>query len=222
MHAAWNYSFSLSSATVLSCAGSSQTPQYLSLLRSRQDGCWLSSKSRWHPIDCFLLGEWTNNSCYCALHSVAFAPLTFRPSSSHTQQYVFLCKCDRVKVLHVFFFSQFDLVSTIGESVALGAAGIIMWGDTAYAGSKVSINTIIIKTWITQTQLSDLTMNVMIWLVLTCCSCLSCVQSFDNQQLFLRAQNDCVTWVTRTASDSGEVFESVAFFIFRLILFNSD
>ena len=45
-----------------------------------------------------------------------------------------------------FFFSQFDLISTIGESVALGAAGIIMWGDTAYAGSKVSINTIIIKT----------------------------------------------------------------------------
>ncbi|XP_073325387.1 hyaluronidase-2 [Pagrus major] len=34
--------------------------------------------------------------------------------------------------------TEFDLVSTIGESVALGAAGIIMWGDTAYAGSKTS------------------------------------------------------------------------------------
>ncbi|XP_077458765.1 hyaluronidase-2-like [Stigmatopora argus] len=29
-----------------------------------------------------------------------------------------------------------DLVSTIGESVALGAAGIILWGDAAYASNK--------------------------------------------------------------------------------------
>ncbi|KAJ0068810.1 hypothetical protein NL108_010894, partial [Boleophthalmus pectinirostris] len=28
-----------------------------------------------------------------------------------------------------------DLVSTIGESVALGAAGVIFWGDTSYAKS---------------------------------------------------------------------------------------
>ena len=28
---------------------------------------------------------------------------------------------------------QMDLVSTIGESVALGAAGVIFWGDTSYA-----------------------------------------------------------------------------------------
>lgn len=31
-----------------------------------------------------------------------------------------------------------DLVSSIGESVALGAAGVIFWGDTSYANSKVS------------------------------------------------------------------------------------
>ncbi|KAG7244712.1 hypothetical protein INR49_029731 [Caranx melampygus] len=31
-----------------------------------------------------------------------------------------------------------DLVSTIGESVALGAAGIILWGEAAYASSKNS------------------------------------------------------------------------------------
>nr|XP_061814048.1 hyaluronidase-2-like [Nerophis lumbriciformis] len=31
-----------------------------------------------------------------------------------------------------------DLVSTIGESVALGAAGIILWGDVAYASNKTT------------------------------------------------------------------------------------
>ncbi|XP_028261754.1 hyaluronidase-2 [Parambassis ranga] len=34
--------------------------------------------------------------------------------------------------------TETDLVSTIGESVALGAAGIILWGDAAYASSKTS------------------------------------------------------------------------------------
>ncbi|XP_036427197.1 hyaluronidase-2 [Colossoma macropomum] len=34
--------------------------------------------------------------------------------------------------------SETDLVSTIGESVALGAAGIILWGDASYASSNAS------------------------------------------------------------------------------------
>lgn len=34
--------------------------------------------------------------------------------------------------------TEADLVSTIGESVALGAAGIILWGDAAYASSRTS------------------------------------------------------------------------------------
>ncbi|XP_036390118.1 hyaluronidase-2 [Megalops cyprinoides] len=34
--------------------------------------------------------------------------------------------------------TEVDLVSTIGESVALGAAGIILWGDAAYASSNAS------------------------------------------------------------------------------------
>ncbi|XP_039972087.1 hyaluronidase-2 [Xiphias gladius] len=34
--------------------------------------------------------------------------------------------------------TETDLVSTIGESVALGAAGIILWGDAAYASSITS------------------------------------------------------------------------------------
>ncbi|XP_051563058.1 hyaluronidase-2 [Myxocyprinus asiaticus] len=34
--------------------------------------------------------------------------------------------------------TETDLVSTIGESVALGAAGIILWGDASYASSNVS------------------------------------------------------------------------------------
>ncbi|XP_042262476.1 hyaluronidase-2 [Thunnus maccoyii] len=35
-----------------------------------------------------------------------------------------------------------DLVSTIGESVALGVAGVIFWGDTSYASSNVSCSTL--------------------------------------------------------------------------------
>lgn len=31
-----------------------------------------------------------------------------------------------------------DLISTIGESAALGAAGVILWGDAGYTTSKVS------------------------------------------------------------------------------------
>ncbi|XP_041748710.1 hyaluronidase-2 [Coregonus clupeaformis] len=38
--------------------------------------------------------------------------------------------------------TETDLVSTIGESVALGAAGIILWGDHAYAGSKASCSSL--------------------------------------------------------------------------------
>ncbi|CAK6952553.1 hyaluronidase-2 [Scomber scombrus] len=34
--------------------------------------------------------------------------------------------------------TEMDLVSTIGESVALGAAGIILWGDAVYASNKTS------------------------------------------------------------------------------------
>ncbi|KAM3622174.1 uncharacterized protein V6R79_021444 [Siganus canaliculatus] len=40
------------------------------------------------------------------------------------------------------FLTETDLVSTIGESVALGAAGVIFWGDTSYAGSSESCSTL--------------------------------------------------------------------------------
>lgn len=38
--------------------------------------------------------------------------------------------------------TETDLVSTIGESVALGAAGIVLWGDAAYASSNASCSSI--------------------------------------------------------------------------------
>ncbi|XP_028303518.1 hyaluronidase-2 isoform X2 [Gouania willdenowi] len=38
--------------------------------------------------------------------------------------------------------TEMDLVSTIGESVALGAAGVIFWGDTSYASSNASCSTL--------------------------------------------------------------------------------
>ncbi|XP_061583325.1 hyaluronidase-2 [Cololabis saira] len=34
--------------------------------------------------------------------------------------------------------TEHDLISTIGESVALGAAGIILWGDSAYTNNKTT------------------------------------------------------------------------------------
>nr|XP_035947894.1 hyaluronidase-1 isoform X2 [Halichoerus grypus] len=36
--------------------------------------------------------------------------------------------------------SEMDLISTIGESAALGAAGVILWGDAGYTTSKVSLD----------------------------------------------------------------------------------
>lgn len=55
-------------------------------------------------------------------------------------------KCERLNT-ELFnwdiIFLQYDLVSTIGESVALGAAGIIMWGDAVYASNKVSAQALI-------------------------------------------------------------------------------
>lgn len=38
--------------------------------------------------------------------------------------------------------TEMDLVSTIGESVALGVAGVIFWGDTSYTGSRASCSAI--------------------------------------------------------------------------------
>lgn len=38
--------------------------------------------------------------------------------------------------------TETDLVSTIGEIVALGAAGVIFWGDTSYANSEASCSTL--------------------------------------------------------------------------------
>lgn len=35
------------------------------------------------------------------------------------------------------FLFQRDLVNTIGESAALGAAGVVLWGSMQYASSKV-------------------------------------------------------------------------------------
>ncbi|KAK2862072.1 hypothetical protein Q5P01_001605 [Channa striata] len=54
--------------------------------------------------------------------------------------------CDMEAVLPSVFtmtlLSETDLVSTIGESVALGAAGVIFWGDTSYASSIASCSTL--------------------------------------------------------------------------------
>ena len=36
-----------------------------------------------------------------------------------------------------FVFLQFDLVNTIGEAAALGAAGVISWGDMNVTDSEV-------------------------------------------------------------------------------------
>lgn len=33
--------------------------------------------------------------------------------------------------------AQVDLIHTIGESAALGATGVVLWGDGTYAASKV-------------------------------------------------------------------------------------
>lgn len=42
----------------------------------------------------------------------------------------------------LLLLSEMDLVSTIGESVALGVAGVIFWGDSMYASSRSSCYTL--------------------------------------------------------------------------------
>ncbi|XP_075893228.1 hyaluronidase-2 [Nelusetta ayraudi] len=53
--------------------------------------------------------------------------------------------------------TEYDLVSTIGESVALGAAGIIMWGDAVYTSNKTTCSNLNVYL---QTQLSQYLLNV--------------------------------------------------------------
>lgn len=65
------------------------------------------------------------------IHIPVLEPHRLAPSViSLTENHKVSCLCTRL---------QTDLVSTIGESVALGAAGIIFWGDTSYASNSVSI-----------------------------------------------------------------------------------
>lgn len=40
-----------------------------------------------------------------------------------------------------------DLISTIGESAALGSAGVIFWGDSVYASSMVRETSPASQTW---------------------------------------------------------------------------
>lgn len=47
------------------------------------------------------------------------------------------------------FLSQEDLVHTIGESAALGAAGVVLWGDSMYAKSQASCEAV--KAYIDET-----------------------------------------------------------------------
>lgn len=42
----------------------------------------------------------------------------------------------------IMLLSEMDLVSTIGESVALGVAGVIFWGDSTYASSEANCKTL--------------------------------------------------------------------------------
>lgn len=63
-----------------------------------------------------------------------------------------------------------DLVWTVGESVALGAAGIIFWGDSTWASTNVSIHardyfcTIILRHMITSVCLSSLRRAASVWI----------------------------------------------------------
>ncbi|XP_014343902.1 hyaluronidase-1-like [Latimeria chalumnae] len=49
------------------------------------------------------------------------------------------------RIVYIFsmdFLTQEDLIHTIGESAALGAAGIVLWGDADYARTKRSCETV--------------------------------------------------------------------------------
>lgn len=43
-----------------------------------------------------------------------------------------------MKLYHICVSFQTDLGHTLGESAALGAAGVVLWGELSFAKSKVS------------------------------------------------------------------------------------
>ena len=47
------------------------------------------------------------------------------------------CGHTRYSLLTVWFPPQRDLIHTVGESAALGAAGFVIWGDLNLTSSKV-------------------------------------------------------------------------------------
>ncbi len=50
-----------------------------------------------------------------------------------------LISCFSLTNKNYIHFEQSDLVHTIGESAALGAAGVVLWGSSEYARSQVLI-----------------------------------------------------------------------------------
>lgn len=102
----------------------------------RQCG-WHLSAMVWHVLFSFIPVQLLSIRWPSWLRLVGKNPFQVLEPQRHTFNVIFLtvyhkmsCLCTRL---------QTDLVSTIGESVALGAAGIIFWGDTSYASNSVSI-----------------------------------------------------------------------------------
>lgn len=61
------------------------------------------------------------------------------------QNFHFWTNCPFKSVFHYialkcnYYFAQSDLIHTIGESAALGAAGVVLWGSSEYSRSEVII-----------------------------------------------------------------------------------
>ena len=109
------------------------TPRALQLVELGQDGCWsdaLQTISVWKHEQIRAVHRLMSLYRFeQAVHRIALVPFSERQNAKHSGYHLL----------------QTDLVSTVGESVALGAAGIIMWGDALYASSRVSVHMLIIR-----------------------------------------------------------------------------
>ncbi|XP_041048151.1 hyaluronidase-like [Carcharodon carcharias] len=104
------------------------------------------------------------------------------------------------------FLTEIDLIHTIGESVAMGAAGIVLWGNSDYARSKESC--LALKAYISGilgNYIVNVTNAAMICSWLLCTNHGRCVRTSKDTHAFLHLNPD--TFAVRVnLSDKGPAF----------------
>ncbi|XP_067908122.1 hyaluronidase-like [Heterodontus francisci] len=104
------------------------------------------------------------------------------------------------------FLTEIDLVHTIGESVAMGAAGIVLWGNSDYAHSQESC--LALKAYISEilgNYIVNITNAAKICSRFLCTNHGRCVRTSKDAHTYLHLNPDSFT-VKMNPSDKGPAF----------------